>query len=109
MVLCYLGPERHINTDVIDSYMNMLQATNSGEDCVFFTLEFSLRVNNNDMPRMRVHTDSRKRRRYINIFTKKALFMPFHVPGHWVLIVVYPQEKKICYFDSMYSVENATR
>ena len=71
-------------------------------------LEFAFRVTQQEDMTMAIkHADKIRVGKYINIFSKRALFVPCHVPGHWVLLVVYPQEKKILYVDSIYSVENA--
>ena len=48
-------------------------------------LEFAFRVTQQeDMTMARKHTDNIRVGKYINIFSKRALFVPCHVPGHRV-------------------------
>ena len=41
--------------------------------------------------------------RKVNIFSKSLIFIPTNIDNcHWTLIVVYIEEKKIVYYDSLY-------
>jgi len=40
--------------------------------------------------------------RRFNIFQQRLLFVPIHKDFHWTLLVVFVEEKTICYYDSCF-------
>ena len=108
-VISSLAPEKQIPCEIINCYINMLISSNSSKDCCFFYTHFSNTLLTEERSVLRKFTTFKKRSKNvnINIFSKRAVFVPVHLPGHWVLLVIYPQEKKVLYFDSIYNTEYA--
>ena len=104
-----LAPGKQISTIIVDTYIHMVKLSHKSEECVFFPIVFAEYLLRNEMKRLRTHTINMRTHHYrnINIFTKRAVFIPVHLPGHWVLLVIYPQMKTILYFDSIYDVQKS--
>jgi len=99
-----LAPEKQIATTIVDSYIHMVKLSDKSKECVIFPTTFADELLRKEMKKLRTYTVNTRIVHYrnINIFTKRAVFIPVHLPGHFVLLVIYPQMKTILYFDSIY-------
>jgi hypothetical protein len=104
-----LAPGKQISTIIVDTYIYMVKLSHKSKECVFFPIVFAEELLRKEMKKLRTHTINTRTHHYrnINIFTKRAVFIPVHLPGHWVLLVIYPQMKTILYFDSIYDAQKS--
>ena len=106
-VLRRLSPGIWLNCDLINTYLHMLKETRP--QCVFFATYFAQKLiemgkyKYTNVSSFTLRRHARQALPDINIFDKEKLFYPINVgQSHWVLTVIYPQEKKIDYYDSIY-------
>lgn len=105
-LLSVQGGENWIRCDVIDAFLCILR-THSSNKIHCFTTKFSVMCK-----------DAKKVDRFFkkivsskgtkgNPFELEKLFFPINIGpnSHWSLVVVYPGEKKVIYFDSLPSAE----
>ena len=99
-----LAPERYLSCDLINQYFTWLKLTRPRY--AYFLTYFALKLTEDDMydyakvarfnsPRIRITT--------CEIFESLKWFIPINIGNsHWVLLVVYMQDKKNEYYDSIY-------
>ena len=113
--LCCLRNRTWLNDEVVNFYMCMLQdrsnthfmESNRNISYRPFQLRSSYYFNSFFMAKLlekgkydfsRVHRWTKK----FNVFEKERIFFPINIGNqHWTLLVLFVQEKKICYYDSM--------
>jgi hypothetical protein len=103
--LC-LQPETWLNDEIINFYMKLLGAkyqTEKPDKYYFFPTFFVDRLTHGGLYNYRnIYRWSKS----IDVFTMEKVFFPLNIRQlHWALAVVFFKEKKIVYYDSMWSVE----
>ncbi|XP_029344967.1 uncharacterized protein LOC100573040 [Acyrthosiphon pisum] len=82
------------NEEVINEYMDLI--TESSPNTVYaFNTFFYQGLSENG------YSDAGRWTRRIDIFSKKKLFIPIHIEGHWILVYVCFPQKSIKYCDTM--------
>jgi len=99
-----LAPKRYLSCDLINQYFSWLKSARP--HYAYYSTYFAAKLNEDDMydyakvarfnsPRLRITT--------CEIFESLKWFIPINIGNsHWVLLVVYMQDKKIEYYDSIY-------
>ena len=103
-----LKPNTWLNDEVINFYMKMLQERDdtlferdkNRRHSHFFNTFFAERLLKTD--KHYKYENVKKWSKKLDIFEMDKIFFPINIDNmHWTLAVVYPQEKRIEYFDSM--------
>lgn len=93
-----LGPGYLLNDRVINAYFELLAEHSQGSVYVFSTFFYSTLV------RRGVEWVQRWTCR-TNIFRGRLIYIPVHLPGHWVLVVVDLENMVLEYYDSACGVD----
>jgi Ulp1 family protease len=103
-----LKPSTWLNDEVINFYMKMLQERDDSlceqnenrRHSHFFNSFFAERLLATD--RCYTYKNVKRWSKKLDIFEMDKIFFPINIGNmHWTLAVVYPQKKRIEYFDSM--------
>ena len=93
-----LRPGQWLTDGIINQYMHLLVSSRSRVYCISSYTYYDLYAEYN---KKKPNFD--KFRRYlkgINLIEYEYVFCPIHIPGHWCLLVAYPWESKLVYYDS---------
>jgi len=93
-----LCPGQWLSDGIINKYMRLLVSSRPGTYCLSsYTYALLLEEFNSEKPNFD------KFRRYckgINLAEYKYVLCPINKPGHWCLVVAYPSQLKLVYYDS---------
>jgi Ulp1 family protease len=101
-----LQPEKWLNDAVLNGYIELLQkrdnrlvSQNSNRQPTLFINSW-LMAKANNQPGQNYQLIKRFTKKH-DIFTKKAIPIVIHIPGHWLLASVFIQAKCIQYYNSI--------
>ena len=111
-ILFGLSPRTWLSCDLLNTYLHMLR--DSRPQCVFFPTYFAAKLiedgtyDYSKVSNFTVRRNIRIQNPDINIFEKLKVFIPINVENaHWVLLVVYPLDKQMEFYDSIYDEDLA--
>lgn len=88
-----LAPRTWLGDKIINFYFGLLNAEFADVYC--FDTFFYLGLQTHGYPSLS------RRTRTLNLLNFRLILMPVHLPGHWVLIAIKPETRRIEYYDSL--------
>jgi sentrin-specific protease 1 len=108
-----LSPGVWLNDQIINFYFEMISElhhnplTAPKKKFHFFNSFFYSKLTQNNVLNLALRKDYRTRR---NVFEVQLIFIPINIGNyHWVLVIVDMHQRKIKYYDSMFSHKDGTR
>lgn len=107
-----LAPQTWLNDEIINFHMGMLiedinkKPINERTSIVMNTFFYERLMDEKETGSFTYKNVVRWTIKFENVLTKDLIVIPINQNNtHWVLVVVYPMEKRIVYYDSMYKTQ----